>query len=250
MFLIAIFSHFIADFIFQNNKVVMLKRERMFKGNLIHSGIVFITYCVIFTLSIITSSRSLSVFESNLIIYISLLAISHFVIDLIKSYVLIKNKGNAKVDIVIFILDQLIHVAVIYIITSFFISNIGLRVIYLNSKLILLYPFIISWILATFVSSYIITKTLSCYDIKPAGDIRVGRLIGNIERTIILILLILNLSSIVAGVIVFKTLIRLENFKNSDHSDYYILGNLLSFLLVICSYGILIFSNLSRFYFN
>ena len=69
---------------------------------------------------------------------------------------------------------------------------------------------------------------------------RIGSKIGKIERGIMLILLIAGYEIGIVAVLAIKSVIRFKEFQEKDN-DYYILGNLLSLLVVVISYIIWVY---------
>lgn len=63
----------------------------------------------------------------------------------------------------------------------------------------------------------------------------IGSIIGKIERSIMLILLIAGYEIGIIAVLAIKSVIRFKEFHEKDN-DYYIYGNLLSLLVVVVSY--------------
>lgn len=68
------------------------------------------------------------------------------------------------------------------------------------------------------------------------NEMKIGKWIGIIERTIMFLSIYFNILGLLTIVVAFKTLTRYENIKKNP--EYYIIGNLLSILLVLISYGI------------
>jgi hypothetical protein len=161
-----------------------------------------------------------------------------------------------KVDSLgVFVFDQAAHLSVLFFISyylpptllakglsnSFWIEAIG--IIYLKVVLI-----IVSLILVTKFSSIIIAYIIKPYQIKLGADqennslnIRTGRLVGILERLIILILFLADMGTIVGFLITAKSILRYGEIKNEEDKakvEYILIGTLLSFALgIIIAYA-------------
>ena len=100
-----------------------------------------------------------------------------------------------------------------------------------------------SVILMTKFSSIIITYIIKPFQVKIIGlensdgqGIKTGRLIGHLERLIILILFLSNLPAVVGFLITAKSILRYGEIKNEKDKilvEYVLIGTLLSFTLGI-----------------
>lgn len=77
-------------------------------------------------------------------------------------------------------------------------------------------------------------------EVKEKSDNKIGRLIGAIERLLIVVLLLNGLFTLIAVVLTAKTITRYNKISNDkEFAEVYLLGTLLSLLLVVCTYYIL-----------
>lgn len=239
MSVVALLVHFIADFIFQSDKTIKLKETNMIRGNLRHVIGIYTCYLVAFIWLSIT--QDIDVW--NLVILATIITSTHFMIDLIKSIVLNFRHNREKHDLIIFILDQIIHVISIVLLVSMWNFNIPSRAIG-EYSIILIYVFVI------FFGDYLIRKVLKASKMKSYAnketDIKgIGSQIGKIERFILLTLLIFGYPQLVIAVMGIKSIARfpeLSNKSGEESNDYFILGNLLSLLIVII--GFVVFKSL------
>lgn len=183
-------------------------------------------------------------------------ACSHLAIDVCKYWynaVLIKNKRRTVLkERNLFMVDQLAHgccmvVACVVLalwnkdfmlwspVTHFFqvIGVPGIKAFAWISCILLLHK----------PSNIAIAKLLAIYrpddkGISIKSDRNTGRLIGTLERLLILIFICINQYSAIGLVLTAKSIARYDKIsKEKDFAEYYLLGTLLSTLLVIiCSF--------------
>ena len=189
-------AHMLGDFVFQSDNDVKNKK---------HLGVFFKHIMIVTLLSYLFTGV-----WGDLYIALSIL-ISHTIIDLIK-------RAFKKDSLVLFIVDQLAHLLVIFVLSFYmrdiFANNNILQsfwyevfgVVYLKSLTIL-----ISIILASKFSSIIVS-----YIIKPfqnaslskegtGSQKNIGRLVGQLERILILILFLADMAAVVGFLITAKS---------------------------------------------
>lgn len=220
-------AHFLADFILQTDGDVKRKQ----------SVLVFGKHIILVTVLSYLLVGSWYCFTIPLVILIS-----HTSIDLLK-------KTIKKDSLTIFLFDQVAHYLVI----------IGLS-IYIQNKLIqgtsnlfwynILGSFyvkslviIISLILITKFSSIIISYIIKPFQTKifkgennNKDEIKTGRIIGYLERIIILVLFLAELPAVVGFLITAKSILRYAEIKNERDKvmiEYVLIGTLLSFTIGI-----------------
>jgi magnesium-transporting ATPase (P-type) len=263
--IVLLLAHFLSDFVFQGNKLLKEKKDSPLKGNLKHASIVF---CIIF-FGIILSYLYSNGFNWSplwsillkILIFSLVNAIIHFVIDYSKSKV--SSESNLKLELIFTVVDQVIHVFILYILLKLLIPDIQLISQSMQSS----YNLVLYLIIVTFVSGVFIRKILDVImnniylnniEInkanKEAGRVEqkklpesdmdsdkrdnTGKLIGIVERSILFLALVLKLPEIAMVIVAFKTLSRYTKLKENE--EYYIFGNLLSFLFVLLVYLIYI----------
>ena len=108
---------------------------------------------------------------------------------------------------------------------------------------IISHEFVLSWILALLIihkpANIAIQKLLLIYKPENKGidkktDNKDGRFIGTVERTIMLIFLAIGQYSAIGLVLTAKSIARYDRIaKEKDFAEYYLLGTLISTVVVI-----------------
>lgn len=233
-------GHILGDFYFQSSNLAK-EKDTSFAKLLDHS------FLYMFAMFIV----SIPVFSSEVIKIAFFLSIAHFIIDLIK--ISIKNK-NIFSDLKLYIYDQILHIVIIFILTITCLENTDI-LYFLNFNLENIIKFnmlsMISWILVflTIARPFSITikKILRKYDKtiedsdEKNGHPNAGALIGILERCIILLFLHSNQYSAIGFVLTAKSIARYNKIaEDQKFGEHYLLGTLLSSLLVIVAYLTLI----------
>lgn len=239
---ILILGHVIGDFYLQNNKIAE-KKKKSKKYMLLHCGL----YGAIMYFPIWILNRSI---ERTLWI-VFLVALSHLVIDWNK----IKcDKKFSEYEHVIFGLDQIIHLFILFII--FFAEKnegyIQLRecwMINIWSVDIKVIRAILAMLIcckpsAIFISLIFkrIPNTVETADKDQANpnigneSIKIGSWIGILEREIILILGLLGQYGAIGFVLTAKSVARFNQLEKKAFAEKYLVGTLLSTLIALaCS---------------
>ncbi|MFW6022479.1 MAG: DUF3307 domain-containing protein [Halanaerobiaceae bacterium] len=239
-----VLSHILADFTFQNKDLAEGK-QKYFLKLLKHILIYFI-------LSVI-----LTIFYFNIKLIIILLSITviHGLIDYFK--ILFEQAFNRRYSLEFFLFDQLLHITVliaVYPFVSEFKLNIIFQIIY--DFLINFYP-ILGRLTAVHIHSFIIIVIILIFNFKASNIIvnkvlikyradfknkeaSKGTAIGNLERLLVLIFVLMGTYSLVGLLFTAKSLIRfkeLENCKdkNTNFVEYYLIGTFTSILIAIIS---------------
>jgi hypothetical protein len=220
-------AHFLADFILQTDEDVKRKQ----------SILVFGKHIVLVTLLSYLLVGSWYSFTIPLVILIS-----HAAIDLLK-------KTIKKDSLTIFFVDQIAHYLVI-IALSIYIQNKLIQETsnlfwynFLGSVYVKTLVIIISLILVTKFSSIIISYIIKPFQTKifksennNKEEIKTGRIIGYLERIIILVLFLAELPAVVGFLITAKSILRYAEIKNERDKvmvEYVLIGTLLSFTIGI-----------------
>lgn len=233
-------GHVFGDFYLQSNQLAVSKNKSSLK--LVEHGLIYLlSMTVILT----------PVFGFSFIRWVVLVSMIHFLIDAGMAYL---NKNQALIEkrqIALYIGDQLAHLVTIFALTvllatrvetlqytNLYISLLGN--LYLNIEAIL------SWTLAIAITmkpvSITINKILYQYqpttaDAEDVGHPGAGALIGMLERLIILVMLSQNQYGAIGFVLTAKSIARYNKIaENPQFSEYFLLGTLLSMLLVIVTY--------------
>ena len=87
--------------------------------------------------------------------------------------------------------------------------------------------------LLSFIGNLIAKKLLSNRGIQSCVPFKNGKMIGNLERSIIFIGILIQEWSLVAVVIALKTIARYRELDDQDKSEYFLIGSLFSMLWAI-----------------
>ncbi len=232
LLIIIFLLHILADFYFQNQKMADNKKEN-FIYVIYHSIIYFFTMLLIFIF-----------YEFNLAFVFAIggIGISHFIVDLGKYY--LSNKRDLK-ESSLFIIDQLIHIAIIlslYLLienTDLIVVNqrwnLNSLIIYFNSVVALLLIFKPANILIkSFISASSYKEEKESVDVPP---LRLGKIIGNLERILIVLLLCANQFVVIGYIFTAKSIARWKKLtEDKDFAEYYLVGTLLSVIISIIIY--------------
>lgn len=237
-------GHVLGDFYLQSDELASSKKKSF--SQLLEHGLIYF-----FSMTIIL----IPIFGFSFLKWVLVISLIHFLIDsgifyLNRKQDLIKNN-----KLFFYILDQLLHFITILMVvlvissrtetvyyTAFFDAILDPSYINIQS--------ILNWMLAIAILikpvSISINKILAQYepttvDEEEFGHPGAGSLIGILERLIILVMLSQNQYGAIGFVLTAKSIARYNKIaENPQFSEYYLLGTLLSMLLVILTH-ILIF---------
>lgn len=236
--LLLLLGHVAGDFYTQTQEMAD-RKEKDRKWVLIHSGCYWGTM-----LSIGFPVMSVSVFWC-----MTVAAMLHMIIDLAKyEYLSWKNRKDN-----LFFIDQFIHIIVLTVMAY---GMVDAQVV-LNECGIVKHFFevaeisekaVVLWILALLLigkpANIVIQKLLMPYKPEEKKEVKendknAGRFIGTIERIIMLIFLSIGQYSAIGLVLTAKSIARYDRIsKDKDFAEYYLLGTLLSTVIVIVCSGL------------
>jgi hypothetical protein len=267
-FIYLLLVHILGDYYFQSERLADEKINSLRKQG-IHGAIYTATGIVCI----------LPAFQVKLLIAILALSVSHLLIDLAKYYYMTtihKAPLPPQVQRSLYLGDQALHIACIFIV-SFLLTINGVELephptIWKFFEIIEIWPFdFISWsamLLLIWKPANITIKQLLCL-YKPGEDVislvkvsdslekmpsetekdrkeveesskKIGGFIGFLERLILLILLSINQYSAMGLVLTAKSIARYNKIiENKEFAEYYLLGTLLSTVMVIGTYLII-----------
>lgn len=230
--------HFLGDYTFQSLSLSEKKKESI-RHVIIHSLI----YTLLTFLAIILYGE---IFE--IIIFSIIIFITHFLIDVIRIN-LDKKVNSTKFSLYSFIVDQALHIIVLFIIGLVLVSlnDFGRSVIQdINSLEIIdlsnirVIKIIFAYILILSPSSIFIKHLLNYFftdnkdnQLCEEEQSKAGSIIGKLERLVILTLGIMGLFSSIAIVITAKSLARFKQLENKEFAEKYLVGTLTSVLIAI-----------------
>ena len=232
-------GHILGDFYLQSSQLAINKDES-FKKILKHS--VIYLFSMIFVI--------IPVFSLNLLKWAFIISIAHFIVDLVKFFIKKKIMIDEKLDVLAYFIDQIVHILVIIFITmTIYLLSEPINYIYCIQYILDRLPVdvlgILSWILILLIiiRPFSITIKKVLYQYRPmineekGGYPNVGALIGMLERCIILLLLSAGQYSAIGFVLTAKSIARYSKIADDPtFSEYYLLGTLLSAMLVIVTY--------------
>lgn len=242
-FMLLLLGHILGDFYIQT-KIMADKKEKSVKWVLIHG----LCYWGIMILV------SLPIMSFKIAVATTVVVILHFVIDVVKfsylSFLMKKDRMKQVIERNVFFVDQILHVvSLIGIAYWLVVSNVTInewRVIKDFFNVIgISESIIISWMLGLLIihkpANIAIQKLLMIYKPKNNEEAKqnnnnAGRFIGTVERIIMLIFLSIGQYSSIGLVLTAKSIARYDRIsKEKDFAEYYLLGTLISTVIVIVS---------------
>ncbi|MDX9691066.1 MAG: DUF3307 domain-containing protein [Acholeplasmataceae bacterium] len=272
---IFILGHILADFVFQKDCDVEKKKNGVIRGNLKHIIKVSILYIISAVYFVIVAGIRNIGSISLVILFIIVNIAFHFVFDLAKSKL---QSKLTNMNLLLLFVDQMLHIIILFLSFNLFLKDyINIDYQGDNYIILLIFLFISTFVSSVVVREILDLFHLdtnigtlnqnvkmdekdadhkleravgndSKNDIFLTDDseklieeiknngVKIGKWIGIIERTIMFLSIYFNILGLLTIVVAFKTLTRYENIKKNP--EYYIIGNLLSILLVLVSYGI------------
>jgi hypothetical protein len=222
LLILQLIAHFISDFTFQSERMADDKNNLGFKSKLLkwHILITFIT-------------AWLFSFQINFVFGAFAIAILHWVEDGIKKYI----KDNNTLGRYSFFIDQIIHLTVIISIVLLYNNYFQLNPIFnitLSAKSLLI---IGCYIFSAKPSNIVIRETFIAFNIRASNSgndelPNAGKLIGIIERFLVLTFVILNQFEAVGFLIAAKSILRFKD-DNTIKTEYVLIGTMLSFAIAI-----------------
>lgn len=217
LFILQIIAHLLADFTFQSQRWCNKKEKKIFtRYHIYHILIVFAT-SYIFSFDIGFWKAALS------------LTFLHFIIDVLKSWIILKTSIKY-----IFFIDQFLHLIAIVGIVWLYESIYGINFLFAMETTTL--AVIAGFLLCAKPTNIIIKFMLQAFAIEtPVDDPNdsegrslpnAGKLIGITERFLALALILLGQYEAVGLIIAAKSILR---FRETKKSEYVLVGTLLSF---------------------
>jgi len=241
-FILLLLAHLLGDFYMQTKSLAEKKQNRI-RWVFLHAILYWMANLLV----------SLPFRSCSVIVFSSISAFSHLIIDVLKyAFFTNKKKLSATDNRKIFFFDQFIHLFLIALIAFLFADQgktlLPISVMIQIGNVTGLQPLtFLTWITIILAlhkpSNLCISHALTPY--KPGeekstetlftqGDRNAGRFIGTLERAIIIMLLSLQQYSAIGLVLTAKSVARYDKIaKDSIFAEYYLLGTLLSTLLAI-----------------
>jgi hypothetical protein len=245
MFLILLFVHIVGDFYLQTENMAEKKKTHFSYLGLHFLSIILLTIASVFAF-----------YKKEMLWYLAAFILSHILIDTIK-YIITSKMANKNTSARLYWVDQMLHIAVILIISIIYRANNPLldtwHIFSFSGKFprdIAKYILIVLMILKptniTFreLFSHIKPNSRDVNDdfnnLKIVGvsikeeTYNIGKLVGNMERLLVVILLSLGQYTAIGLVFTAKSITRYEKItKDKVFAEYYLLGTLFSMLATI-----------------
>ena len=219
LLILQLIAHLITDYYLQNDEISKLKRERGFK-----TGYLYVHALVTFLTAWLLSC------SFNFVVAALAIGFAHLLIDGIKS-MLKKWKY-------VFFADQLVHIAIIVTVVCFYNQQVSISLPeWLPATRYLLV--IAGVIICLKPTNVLISNVLETFDIHSTdtkgetGDLeKAGRLIGNLERILALVFVLLSQFQAIGFLIAAKAILRFKDTSTAK-TEYVLIGTLLSFGVAI-----------------
>lgn len=236
IFMVLLLAHILGDFYFRS-ETQTLRKFNSIKTIILHN--------LLYT--VVAFMISIPFFSIPVIISISLLTLSHFIIDLLR-YICLKTKtdniDNPQKERLVYIVYQFSHLLLIAIVAFLFIDGNNLASVlpiieYVFDTICIPFLPAFNWILTILLiwkpTNITVKKLINIH--KPESDKnerRSGAFIGFLERFLIAIFLYINQYAAIGLVLTAKSIARYDKIsKDQTFAEYYLLGTLLSTLSVI-----------------
>ncbi|MBO7417744.1 MAG: DUF3307 domain-containing protein [Bacteroidaceae bacterium] len=215
LFLSLVLAHLVADFVLQTGKTCKDKKERNWRSpyHYVHALIVFGLAWLV--------SWDVCFWWGALVI-----GFSHFAVDMFKSY----HEENVKW----FAADQLLHLAVLALISWIWISEYrwNLPFCVTTKEVTMGIAIIACWKPANIFIKLMLRHCSVSMPEEKASSFNAGSLIGNIERWLILLFVILQRFDAIGLLIAAKSIIRFGD-KETAKTEYVLAGTLMSILIAV-----------------
>ena len=235
IFFLLLFVHILGDFYFQSQTTARKKVKKL-KWVSYHCIIYGVISFVLVKLLVPNFSYSL----------LWLFIIGHAVIDITKYYIVKKYLKNNFYDKYVFIIDQIIHLLILVFISYYALKSgeVYKYNAFINDVLVTM-EIPIESLLSLVLKLLLIHKPINIFialimnDYKPEDKkkddtIKAGRMVGTVERIIMLFFLSIKQYSSVGLVLTAKSIARYNKIaEDQKFAEYYLLGTLLSTICVL-----------------
>ena len=214
LLILQIIAHVVSDYYFQTDASSREKNENGFKSKFLFKHAVITFFCA-WILS----------FDIYFVFCALGIAILHYIIDGLK-----KNLNTSRYS---FFIDQILHLVVIFVF-------VWLSKYYLEQKLVWNIPIIVKWLVIVLgylicikPANIFIRETLVAGNIESISDTstelkNAGKLIGILERLLVLTFVIIGKLEVVGFLIAAKSILRYKD-TNTIKTEYVLIGTMLSF---------------------
>lgn len=220
--------HIICDFYLQSSKWVEEKKTHTYRSSVLY------LHSLLHGIALIIPALVLGIHWRSIVCLVTIVAISHFVIDLWK----VKTVNGDKFSY--FIIDQTLHVLVLAIIAFHMTGGLTIDTILQNEKFSNCIMIIFGYLLILKPTSIVIGSVLQKYPISDTDNIGInglvagGELIGYLERVLILTFTLVGSYAAVGFVLAAKSIFRFGELNKSNDrgmTEYVLIGSLLSVVI-------------------
>lgn len=240
-FILLLLGHIVGDFYLQTGKMAE-RKEKSIKWVFIHC----------FYYGAMMMLVSLSIISTKLLIGAVAASLFHMIIDIVKyNYLSSVARSKKKTQVIernIFFVDQVLHIVCLIFIAYWLVATNSVikewKVVenffdIIGISEVLLLSWIVALLLIHKPGNIAIQKMLLVYkpeskEVDKRNDNSAGKFIGTVERIIMLIFLSIGQYSSIGLVLTAKSIARYDRIsKEKNFAEYYLLGTLLSTVLVI-----------------
>ena len=211
LFVVLVCAHILGDFLFQTKKMAQNKNRLsvLFLHSAIHGILVYFLV------------GQLQLWPLALLVFVV-----HAVVDFVKQ----KNQETLKV----FLIDQAVHIGFLWVFAfNFFRNEMVVRTDTFYSGLVLVSGFVAvvfgSGIVVEKVAKGLVEKD----KLEVGGLDGGGRLIGQLERALIFLFVLIGQPAGIGFLVAAKSILRFKESENQKLAEYVLIGTLLSFGLAM-----------------
>jgi len=223
---ILIIAHLLADFTFQSARLAENKSKQC-RYLAMHALI----YAIVLAIPIVLFIG----LEKGIIPYMYIV-VSHFLIDMIRQWIEKKVFGKGF-RFFLFIFDQILHILIIILAVYLLRLDMKTNAVfaycqnwrYFNSLILYVLTFVIIWDPTAVFIKKLFIYILDEHDNKgEEEDLKIGRMIGKLERLIISILVLCNQVGAIGFVLTAKSIARYKQLEDKAFAEKYLVGTLTS----------------------
>lgn len=229
-FLQSLLAHTLSDFVIQKESTVSEKNKGKFKQFFLHAfAVAFVTFLFLLPFK-----------GLNPLYFALFVLLIHLLIDYLK-HILDKlfDKAKSNFKALTFLLDQLLHIFSLLVLSQ----TIPLLPRPFFASLLTDFPIIEAYILIPIVYIFVvfggahfvrlILDSVPSKKGEKAENANKGKLIGILERTLMLTFWVTGNPSGIAIVLTAKSIARFKEFDDKEFAEYYLIGTLSSTLVAL-----------------
>ena len=219
LFVSLFLAHLVGDFVLQSDSLCKQKQEK--KAG---SWFLYVHAIVISLLSL------LALWDIRLWYLALVIGISHLLVDLCKAFV-------KKDDVWMFVIDQTLHLLILAIVAWLSVNRSGWAVpewltLPVQKAESIAVAALLCWKPANIFVKEILKYNRVSFPADDSSTFHAGKLIGTIERWLILVFILLSRYEVIGFLIAAKSIIRFGN-DNRDETEYFLAGTLLSIAIAV-----------------